>query len=337
MNKNTSTVVSVVVGIRNETKYGEAMLREVWGVMDAAYEDFEIIVVDDASDDGTDVLIRRLLDELPNIQYYGLSRPMGLGIAMVAGLDNSIGDFVVTFNPLEDPPQVIPEMVEVAQDGHDIVYGVADQGARPGSSFLYRMMVRGYYRLFRASTGLRLSGSATALRVLSRRMVNHVAESPSRHELLSVLPALIGYEHAEYPYSPGKRYASGSERSLFAGMASGVNMLLATSVRPLRVASVLGLLAATLNLAYSGYILAIAVFKSDVAEGWVTLSAQSSGMFFLFSLMLAMMSEFLYRISSDILGPQPYFISREESSVGLRRRGDLNLLDQEGKWAQGEE
>ena len=50
-----------------------------------------------------------------------------------------------------------------------------------------------------------------------------------------------------------------------------------------------------------------------------------------------MMSEFLYRISSDILGPQPYFISREESSVGLRRRGDLNLLDQEGKWAQGEE
>jgi hypothetical protein len=96
-------------------------------------------------------------------------------------------------------------------------------------------------------------------------------------------------------------------------------------------------LAATLNLAYSGYILAIAVLKSDVAEGWVTLSAQSSGMFFLFSLMLAMMSEFLYRISSDLLGPKPYFISREESSVGLRRRGDLNLLDQEGKWAQGEE
>ena len=112
-------------------------------------------------------------------------------------------------------------------------------------------------------------------------------------------------------------------------------MLLATSERPLRIASILALVAATLNLVYSAYILAIAVFKNDVAEGWVTLSAQSSGMFFLFSLILAMMSEFLYRISSDMVGPQRYFISREATSVGLRRREDLNLLDRDGKWAKG--
>lgn len=316
-------LISVVVVVRNAAEFLPDFVRKLSAVMSAQFKDYEIILVDDASTDHTAEKITAAQKQYNNIQFYALSPRAGLAIASVAGLDNAIGDYIIMLDPLRDPTDKIPEMVAKALEGNEIVYGVDARRAAP--TRFYDKAARAYYQLFSRLTGLEIPREVSSFRLLSRSVVNYITAINDRHHLLSVLPAITGQRYAtiEYTGTANQNLKPG----FFAKVLEGIGVLFACSVKPLRFATYTAVAAGFLNLLYAVYVVIIALIKPDVAEGWVSLSLQNSGMFFLISLILTIISEYLYGIMERTQNRPLYNIARESSSLVFKRKEELNVVD----------
>lgn len=315
-------LVSVVVVTQNATRYIEPALEALSEQLAKHYKDYEIVVVDDGSRDRTAEVVESLQKRISNIQLYALPRSYGEAIATVAGLDNAIGDYVAVMDPETDPPETIPLMVSLAQGGYDVVY-VADTSRKNRERF-YDRLAKLFYRIFVKFTGSEIPQEASRFRLFSRAVVNYITAVNDRHHLLRVLPAISGFSHTVVPYVSKP---SSKQRSLLSRIGEGISVLFNSSVKPLRFATYTALAAGFLNLLYAVYVVIVALIKPDVAEGWVSLSLQSSGMFFLISLVLTIISEYLYGIMERTQNRPLYHISRESSSVVFRRKQELNVVD----------
>ena len=318
-------LVSVVIVARNAAEFLPDYLRKLSAVMAANYKDYEIIVVDDASKDNTAEKIAGAQKHYNNIQFYALSPRVGTAIASIAGLDNAIGDYIIMLDPLRDPTDKIPEMVAKALEGNEIVYGV--DAKRAGATHFYDKAALLYYQLFSHLTGLEIPREVSSFRLLSRSVVNYITAINDRHHLLSVLPAITGHRFATVEYTSLVSRTQNQKISFFAKILEGIGVLFACSVKPLRFATYTAVAAGFLNLIYALYVVVIALIKPDVAEGWVSLSLQNSGMFFLISLILTSISEYLYGIMERTQNRPLYNIARESSSLVLKRKEELNVVD----------
>jgi len=324
--KMKDVLVSVVMVVRNVAEFLPSYLQTLSGVMASNFKDYEIIVVDDASKDGTTQKIAEAQKQYNNIQLYALSPYVGVSIATIAGLDNAIGDYVIMLDPAHDPAEKIPEMVAKAVEGNEIVYGV--DAKRVGGAQLYDKAAVTFYRLFSRLTGLEIPREVSSFRLLSRSVINYITAINDRHHLLSVLPAITGHRYATVEYiSRSNATRQSLKPSFMAKMLEGIGILFACSVKPLRFATYTAVVAGFLNLVYAVYVVIIALIKPDVAEGWVSLSLQNSGMFFLISLILTIISEYLYGIMERTQNRPLYNIASESSSVVFKRKAELNVVD----------
>jgi glycosyltransferase involved in cell wall biosynthesis len=117
--------VSVVVPLDNDLDILPAVVRELDAVMKSHFGDYELIFIDDGSSDGTRSFFERAKAEIPCFRYFRLTRPFGLEVAIACGLEQAIGDVIVVLNPATDPPDLIPEFAEKANDTDGIVIGIA--------------------------------------------------------------------------------------------------------------------------------------------------------------------------------------------------------------------
>lgn len=311
-------LISVVVVVQNSTRYIEQAIENLSAQLSAHYKDYEIVVVDDGSRDRTAETIESLQKRIPNIQLYVLPRSYGEAIATIVGLDNAIGDCVAIMDAETDSPETVIQMVELAQAGVDVVYGVDEKRA-----LIEDKLAKIFYGTFARITKSDIPQQASRFRLFSRAVVNYITAVNDRHHLLRVLPAISGFKHTVIPYTSKP---SSKQRSLFKRMGEGVSVLFNSSVKPLRFATYAALSAGFLNLIYAVYVVIIALIKPDVAEGWVSLSLQSSGMFFLISLVLTIISEYLYGIMERTQNRPLYHIARESSSVVFTRKQELNVV-----------
>ena len=128
-----NTVVSIVVPLEQDVRLLEGLVTEIDQTVGAAYRFFEIVLVDDGSSDGTAAVMQPLLKKIQRIRYMKLSRPFGRDVALSAGIESAIGDFVVTLDPRTDPIEVIPQMIELCRKSGGIVHGMAENPS-PGRS-----------------------------------------------------------------------------------------------------------------------------------------------------------------------------------------------------------
>ncbi len=314
-------LVSVVVVVQNATRYVESALENLSRELSAHYKDYEIVVVDDGSRDRTAETVEALQKRIANIQLYVLPRSYGEAIATIVGLDNAIGDYVAIMDAETDSPETIPLMVDLAQCGYEVVY--AADTAREKNEQFYDKLAKIFYRMFERATGNEIPQQASRFRLFSRAVVNYITAVNDRHHLLRVLPAISGFKHTVIPYTSKP---STQKRSLITRIGEGISVLFNSSVKPLRFATYAALAAGFLNLLYAIYVVIIALIKPDVAEGWVSLSLQSSGMFFLISVVLTIISEYLYSIMERTQNRSLYHIARESSSVVFKRKKELNVV-----------
>jgi glycosyltransferase involved in cell wall biosynthesis len=311
--------------VRDAAEFLPAYLQKITEVLQPAFKDYEIIVVDDGSKDATLKTIETAQTRFSNIQLYSLSPKAGIAVATIAGLDNAIGDYVITLDPTRDPAEKILEMVGKALEGNDIVYGV--DAKRTQSASLYDKGALAYYQLFSRLTGLEIPREVSSFRLLSRSVVNYITAINDRHHLLSVLPAITGHRYATIEYTSHTQGSESLKPGFAAKLLEGISVLFACSVKPLRFATYTALAAGFLNLIYAVYVVIVALIKPDVAEGWVSLSLQSSGMFFLISLVLTIVSEYLYAIMERTQNRPLYHIARESSSMVFKRKEELNVVE----------
>lgn len=312
--------VSVVLRVRDaESAIGPALLR-LSAVMEAHFAFYEIIAVDDGSTDDTRARIAEVQDRARNIQLYGLARRRGDNIALTAGLDHAIGDMIVMLDPLLDPPELIPQMVERALGGVDIVYALPR--ARIGGRGLGQWATRGFVAGLARLNGVDAPQAMSSYRLLNRAVLNYMLAAVDRHRSLMFLPALSGYPYAtlEYDRLAGGA-APGAER-----VAKAVDLVFSTSARPLRIITLLSLGISVMTLVYALYSVLVYVVRDDVAAGWTSLSLQISGLFFLVCIILAVMSEYILQILEATTQHPRYHIAVQRQSATMEIARDRNVV-----------
>jgi glycosyltransferase involved in cell wall biosynthesis len=311
---DTNTVISIVVPLQQDAGLVEEVVTGIDSVLKDRFRFFEIVLADDGSTDGTITAIQPLLKQIQRIRYMQLSKPFGREVALTAGIESAIGDYVVTLDPRTDPYDLIPAMIDCCRKSGGIVHGMAENQLKRR---FFREWCGGLFRNYcRKHLGVDIKRGVSDFRVMSRQAVNALLQVREQSRYLRVLTLTLGYQHEFFPYQIRNRedYRPAPWHS---EVVTAVNLLAANTRHPLRIVTAVGVLGALLNLSYALYVVVIYMLRPTVAEGWTTLSLQSSGMFFLICAILAVLSEYVGVILGEVRTRPLYFIAQELNSSVL--------------------
>lgn len=315
--------LSVVFVIRNQSACIEKILADAAVVIAGTVGDYELIVVDNASDDESVLVLKRLTaeDGLANLQVYALTKEVEADTASWVGLENALGDFVVVVDPLADDIAFIPEMLNQAVRGADVVF--ANNAQKPKQGLIYRGANTIFHNLYNRFNGVHLAKEAPQYRILSKRVINFILQHPQPVMTYRHLPATGGFAKAYLNYSCTPQ-ASRPKR-LGESIDRGMRLLVSTTRAPMRLVTSLSLFGAVANLVYCAYVVAVGIFKTDVAPGWISFSLQQSGMFFLISLVLLVLGEYILNMASLSNEGPLYHVGQEFTSARMTRLEKLNI------------
>ena len=256
--------LSIVAPVYNEEESLPAFLAELRKHLSGC--DYEIILVDDGSTDGSADVMR----QQPDVKYISFSRNFGHQSALRAGLDHAQGDAVVTLDSdLQHPPSLIPELVRRWEDeGYQIIYTRRQDGAT--IPLKKRLTASIYYWLLRNLSGLDVDYGSADFRLLDRRVVT-VIRNGEPDLFLRGFIAWAGYRTAAVDYVPEERFAGRSKYSMRMMLALALQGITQYSVKPLRLASWLGFLVAIFGCFYALYALWERFFGTQIVTGWASI------------------------------------------------------------------
>jgi dolichol-phosphate mannosyltransferase len=238
----TLELLSVVAPVYNE----EATIDEFCARVASALEGlvYELVLVDDGSSDGSSAALQRLAAEDTRIRVVFLSRNFGHQTALTAGLDHARGDAVVMLDAdLQDPPELIPRMLDHWRAGCDVVYAVREQ--RDGESTFKLATARWFYRLFDKLAQVDLEHNSGDFRLLDRRALDALLSMRERNRFLRGMTVWVGYTQAAVPYKRDPRYAGETKYTLSRMIRFSLDAISSFSHRPLQLATFLGFLIST--------------------------------------------------------------------------------------------
>lgn len=315
--------LSVVCATRNQADIQENLLHELTSVISPLVSDYELIIVDNASTDTSVRILKQLssAEGIPNLQVYALTKEVDADTAAWVGLENALGDFVVVIDPLVDDIRFLPRMLDAATSGSDVVFARNEQ--KPPQDLSYRIAFNIFNSLYKLFNDIHLADDAPHYRLLSRKVINLILQHPQPSVAYRHLPASGGFIKTNLSYDKAPTRAS--RKRLGESIDRGLRLLVSTTRGPLRLVTTLSLFGAFANVVYSIYVVAVGLFKDDVAPGWISLSLQQSGMFFLISLVLLVLGEYIITmVSQSNEGPR-YHVGQEFTSVRMTRRERLNV------------
>ncbi|MHB1311305.1 MAG: glycosyltransferase family 2 protein [Gemmatimonadaceae bacterium] len=275
-----------------------------------------VIYVDDGSRDGTLRTLRAMAAADPQVRIVALSRNFGHQYALTAGLDAATGDAVAVIDgDLQDPPEVIAEMVARWRAGADVVYGI--RATRQGESAFKRGTAHLFYRLIQRLGNADIPADVGDFRLLDRSVVNALRALPERDRFLRGLVVWVGFKQEGVAYERQPR-AAGQTKFPFSRMLSfALDGIFSFSTVPLRLASYFGFFVSALSMAGIVYAFYIKLFTVGVVPGW---AAQWIGTLFLGGVQLmslGIIGEYVGRIYGEVKS-RPLYVVRER--IGFEQR-----------------
>ena len=254
-------LLSVVAPMMNEEETVAPFLARVRAALEGVT--FEVILVDDGSKDGTVAAMEAAAAEDPRVKVVSLSRNFGHQPALTAGLEHARGDAVVMLDgDLQDPPEVIPQMLERWREGVDVVYAVRQQ--RLGETVFKRVTARGFYRVFRRLTRMDLAVESGDFRLMDRRALNALLAMPERNRFLRGMTVWIGFTQTAVPFVREERHAGVTKYPLRKMLRFSFDAITSFSSVPLQWAMFLGFVFS--GLAFLGIPLTIVARYTNVYE-----------------------------------------------------------------------
>lgn len=315
--------LSVVFVIRNQSAHLEKILSDATAYLATLVSDYELIVIDNASDDESVSVLKMLTREngLPNLQVYALTKEVDMDTASWVGLESALGDFVAVVNPLAEDIEFLLEMLNKAIDGAEVVFARNQQ--KPTQSLTYRAAYAAFNWLYKRFHGIYLTKEAPQYRLFSKKVIHFILQHPQPALAYRHLPVTGGFARTNLNYS-AKPTASYTKQ-LKGSIDRGIRLLVSTTRAPIRLATLLCLFGATANLVYSVYVIVVVLVKPGITPGWASISLQQSGMFFLISLVLLVLGEYIIQMAGLSNEGPAYHVSQEFTSAHMTRHGKLNV------------
>ena len=299
---------SVVVPVFNESEGLVAFHQRLVSVMEPLGA-WEAIYVDDGSDDPTAETVEFLRHNDPRIALVSLSRNFGKEIATTAGLDHAQGEAVIVIDAdLQDPPEVIPDLVAAWQQGFDMV--CARRRAREGETALKKITARAFYRLMRHAGRIKLPEDTGDFRLMSRRVVDAVCELRERHRFMKGLFAWVGFPTTTVVYDRAPRHAGGSKWNYWKLWNFALEGITSFTVMPLKVATYLGLIVALLAGIYGAQVIVKTLLFGNSVAGYPSLMTVILFLGGIQLMTLGVIGEYLGRIFNETKHRPLYLVER---------------------------
>ncbi len=310
-----SPSISCVIPAYNESRSLPVLLGQLSGLLKTRFSCWEIIVVNDGSNDDTELALAPWLAG-GRIRSVVLSRNFGKEAALTAGLDLARGDIVMLMDAdLQHPPALVDEMLAAWRDGADMVCAV--RADRRDESWLKRFGTLWFYRLVNAGSRTPIPADAGDFRLLDRKVVEALKSLPERNRFMKGLYAWVGFRSALVSYEPDRRFAGASAFSLKSLFRLAVTGLTAFTNFPLRLWSALGAVIAFGALGAGFWIIVEHYIPGGtIVPGWTTLAV--SAMFFsgVQLLSIGILGEYVGRIFDEVK-QRPVYLVRDDSGAGL--------------------
>ncbi len=270
--KNPDPYVSILVPCYRDEQGLAELHRRLTLVCQGLGCSYEIVLVEDGSPDNTWGAIRKLADANPEVIGIRLSRNHGHQLAVTAGLHHVRGERVMIIDSdLQDPPELLPEMMKLMDAGVDNVYG--QRLSRKGVPLWKRLCYKAYYKILSALAGCHIPPDTGDFRLISRRVVDLVNSMPEHHRFLRGMISWLGFTQAPIKYHRDARFAGESGYTLSKLFRIAVDGITSFSIKPLRLASLLGVLFGVLCLIGLAYSLFGYMKGNTGVAGWTSIMA----------------------------------------------------------------
>ena len=312
-------LLSIVIPCFNEEEVIGETIRRLQafcaGVQDL---EVELIFVDDGSRDRTRELLRDFAQVDPRVKLLGFARNFGHQIAVSAGIDAAGGDAVVLIDAdLQDPPEVVHEMVAKWREGYDVVYGTRTE--RPGESAFKLATARGFYRLLNRLSDVPIPLDTGDFRLMSRRVVDTLKSMPERDRFVRGMVSWVGFRQTALPYRRALRFAGTSKYPLRKMLRFATDGILSFSIKPLQMSITMGLAAAALSMTGIAYALFLRIFTNVWVEGWTALMIAVLFIGGVQLICVGILGEYVGRIYNEVKR-RPLYVVQER--IGLAGPGE---------------
>lgn len=306
--------LSVVIPMYNEQEVLPLLVERLRPILDDLETTYEVVAVDDGSSDLTAALLLRYHREWPQLRVVRLRANAGHQAAISAGLARAGGDYVVTLDAdLQDPPEVVTEMLAIAQsEGVDVVYGV--RADRSSDTLFKRVSAKAFYALIRGLSGTTAHSDAGDFRLMSRATVDAINALPETNRVLRFVVPALNFPSAQVDYRREER-AAGSSKYPFAKMLKlSLDSVTGFSLAPLRLATFLGLFGGLVT-AFLGIFALVANASGHAVAGWTSTVLIVSSVGAVQLLCLGLLGEYVGRMYTAMQGRPAFFVAFDSAQA----------------------
>jgi glycosyltransferase involved in cell wall biosynthesis len=322
LNTDQQQLISVIVPVFNEESVLPSFQRAITQVFSDLPFNFEIAYINDGSTDNTLRIIKQLRESDNRITLIDLSRNFGKEIALTAGLQKACGDAVIVIDAdLQDPPSLIPELIQEWQNGYDVVY--AQRTHRRGESLVRRTTAHFFYRIIQRFSRLAIPEDTGDFRILSRRAVNALNTFNEQHRFMKGLFSWIGYRQKAVRYQRDPRHAGESKWSYWRLWNFAIDGITSFTIAPLKISTYLGLLTAASAFLYGFYMIMETLIIGNPVPGYPSLIVIILFLGGVQLVAIGILGEYLGRIFNETKRRPLYFVNEYLPSAEAGSRQSL--------------
>jgi glycosyltransferase involved in cell wall biosynthesis len=302
-------IFSIIAPVFNERESLPILYDRVKGVMDTTGDPWELILVDDGSQDGSTDMIRDLAKEDHRVRPVIFARNFGHQIAVTAGLDYSRGQAVVIIDAdLQDPPETILELIKKWREGYEVVYAV--RAEREGETWFKTFTASLFYRLIFRITDVKIPMDTGDFRLLDRKVVNVMNQMREKHRFLRGMSAWIGFKQVGVPYRRAARFAGSTKYPFQKMLKLAITAITGFSYFPLQMATYLGFISAMLSIVVIPVVIIMRLAGNEAFFGQASTLIAVLFLGGVQLICLGILGEYLGRIYDEVKG-RPLYIVRE--------------------------
>ncbi len=312
---NSEVVYSIVVPVFNEEAVIAVTYERLKKVMDTAGQPYELLFVNDGSTDRTAQILSEFCQKDTNLKLINFSRNFGHQIAISAGMDNALGQAIVVIDAdLQDPPEIILQMIEKWKEGYEVVYATRKQ--RKGETFFKKWTAAMFYRLLRSMTEVDIPVDTGDFRLIDRKVCNVMKNIKEKNRFVRGLVSWVGFRQTAVEYVREERFAGETKYPLRKMIKLSLDAMTTFSHKPLKLAIYLGFLFSSMSFLYLLFAIFERLFTPYTVPGWTSIMATSLFFNGIILTILGIIGEYIGRIYDETKDRPLYIIS---SKAGFSR------------------
>ncbi len=325
MEQDNKPVISVVAPIFNESATLPEFYRRVREALQPLGETWELVLIDDGSRDNSSEIMRELARQDPRVRPVIFARNFGHQLAVTAGLDYSRGEAVVIIDSdLQDPPEVIPEMIARWREGYEVVYAIRTE--REGETWFKLFTASLFYRLIYRITDVDIPLDTGDFRLLDRKVVNVLNSMRERHRFLRGMSVWVGFRQTGVSYKRHARFAGETKYPLKKMVKFASDAVTGFSYFPLQLATYVGFFSAGISILAIPIVIIMRLIGQQAFFGQATTLIAVLFLGGVQLISLGILGEYIGRLYDEARG-RPLYIVRDDSPTLERERSKLTKIE----------